>query len=80
MTTTVTVTTGDHPASVAQNDHIDVGDKAHRVIGWTTTTTFVPPNSKVDFHVTDVSSISVSELALDADGLLGGEALGSEAS
>lgn len=64
MTTTVILKTHNWPVQVTTTDVQDYEHGGKRVVGETTTTEEVPPNSEATFHITNTRSIAFDELPI----------------
>lgn len=69
MTTTITVTTHGWPVAVSTSSSHNHSDDRNQSHGYQETTVFVEKGAKVDFHISQGTSISVRELPADAEGL-----------
>lgn len=69
MTTTVTIKTHGQPAQISITDEYSVEDPTAKRNGYNSSREFIAPNSEREVTVTNIRSISVSELPAEATDL-----------
>ena len=69
MTTQVTVKTHGHPVQVSISARHDFSSDTVRSFGYSERTEFVAKGTEATFSVSDTTTVSVTELPADAEGL-----------